>query len=143
MTRVDFYVLSTNNPHERRVLACRLAEKAWRQGMKVYIQTGSEADTEIMDKLLWTFRQGSFIPHQVANGRVAEWDDFPVALGQGLAPDAFRDLVINLSFDKPPGFEAFKRVAEVLDEDETVRAEGRVRYTAYKKLGFELESHKL
>ena len=143
MTRVDFYVLPTSDPQNRRVLACKLTEKAWRQGMKVHIHTGSEAETEIMDKLLWTFRQGSFIPHEKAALPKGEREDFDVLIGDGEPPEESRGLIINLSLDKPPRFEEFQRVAELVDEDETVRAEGRRRYAAYKQQGHELETHKL
>ncbi len=143
MTRVDFYVLPTSDPQNRRVLACKLTEKAWRQGMKVHIQTGSETETEIMDKLLWTFRQGSFIPHEKAALPKAEREDFAVLIGHGEPPEESRDLVINLSLEKPPRFEEFQRVAELVDEDETVRAQGRRRYAAYKQQGCELETHKM
>ncbi len=143
MTRVDFYVLSTSNPQERRVLACKLTEKAWRQGMKVYLHTASEAETENLDKLLWTFRQGSFIPHVKADATPAEKEDVDVLIGHGAAPADFRELVINLSMDMPPDFGQYQRVAELVDEDEAVRAEGRRRYAAYKQQGHELETHKL
>ena len=143
MTRVDFYVLATSNPHERRVLACKLTEKALRQGLKVYLHTGSEAETGILDNLLWTFRQGSFIPHQKTTASASEREDIDVLIGRDEPPSGFRDLVINLSLGLPPDFDQYQRVAELVDEDETVRAEGRRRYTAYKQQGFELETHKL
>jgi DNA polymerase-3 subunit chi len=143
MTRVDFYILPGADPHERRVLACKLTEKAWRQGMKVHIHTGSEAETEIMDKLLWTFRQGSFIPHQKTTASAAEREDIGVLVGSGEAPEGFREALINLSLDLPPRFEEYRRVAELVDEEPTVRAEGRRRYAAYKQRGLAPETHKL
>ena len=143
MTRVDFYVLPTSTLHERRVLACKLTEKAWRQGINVYIHTSSGTETDIMNNLLWTFRQGSFIPHEKASALLADREDMVVLIGHGNPPESFRDLVINLSSDKPPLFEEFQRVAELVDEDESVRTEGRKRYQAYKHQGCQLETHKL
>ena len=143
MTRIDFYVLPTNAPHERRVLACKLTEKAWRQGMTVYIHTSSETETGIMDKLLWTFRQGSFIPHEISTAAQIEREDMSVLVGHGHPPDNFRELLINLSLDTPPLLGEYQRVAELVDEDETVRAEGRKRYLVYKQQGQLLETHKI
>ncbi len=143
MTRIDFYILPTDTPHDRRVLACKLTEKAWRQGMKIYIHTASGAEADIMDRLLWTFRQGSFIPHQKTTASAAEREDINVLIGNGEPPEGFRDLVINLSLEQPPRFESCQRLAEIVDAEETMRAEGRRRYAAYKQLGYELETHKL
>jgi DNA polymerase-3 subunit chi len=143
MTRVDFYVLPGADPHERRVYACKIAEKAWRQGMKIHIRTGTEADADILDKLLWTFRQGSFIPHEKTDATPAEREDIAVLIGATPAPDDFCDLLINLSLETPPEFRRYARLAEIVDQEETVRAEGRKRYQAYKQQGLELETHKL
>ncbi|MCR3873061.1 DNA polymerase III subunit chi, partial [Pseudomonas aeruginosa] len=43
MTRVDFYVIPSADPWARLQVACRLAEKAWRQGMQVYLHCADEA----------------------------------------------------------------------------------------------------
>jgi DNA polymerase-3 subunit chi len=143
MTRVDFYILPGSNPHDRRIFACKLTEKAWRQGMNVYIHTGSDSETEILDKLLWTFRQGSFIPHQKATASAAQREEIKVLIGSDGAPAEFRDVLVNLSQDFPPDFEHYQRVAELVDDEPTVRAEGRKRYAAYKQQGHELDTHKL
>jgi DNA polymerase-3 subunit chi len=143
MTRVDFYILPGSNPHERRIFACKLTEKIGRQGMKVYIHTGSVTETDILDKLLWTFRQGSFIPHQKTTASAAEREEINVLIGTDGALADFRDVLINLSLDFPPDFEQYQRVAELVDDEPTVRAEGRKRYAAYKQQGHKLDTHKL
>jgi DNA polymerase III subunit chi len=65
MTRVDFYVLPDADPAQRPLLACKLAEKAYGQGLKVYIHTATEGEALHLDELLWTFRAGSFLPHAI------------------------------------------------------------------------------
>jgi len=65
MTQVDFYILSDETGTARALLACRLTEKAWKQGHRVYINTASPQQLADLDDLLWTFRAGSFIPHGV------------------------------------------------------------------------------
>jgi DNA polymerase-3 subunit chi len=143
MTRIDFYVLSSDTAQERRVLACKLAEKAWRQGMKVHIHTSSAAETELMDKLLWTFRQGSFIPHEKTTASDREREDIQVLIGHDGPVADFDGLLINLALEMPPALTQFQRAAELVDADATVRAEGRKRYAAYKQSGHELTTHTL
>ena len=139
MTRVDFYLLATSDPHSRRVTACRVIEKAYRQGHKIYLHTSSEDETQMLDDLLWTFRQGSFVPHEV-NPASAE---APVVVGHGAAPEGMSDVLVNLGEDVPAGFERYARVAEFIDEDEAVKRAGRVRYKQYKDGGYSPETHKL
>jgi DNA polymerase-3 subunit chi len=142
MSRIDFYVLPGDDPHDRRLLACRLTEKADRLGLKVYIHTASEEEDGIMDDLLWTFRQGSFIPHALTAPQ-DQRQDIAVVIGHTAPPEDIRDLLINLGREIPAFFGRFERVAELVDQDATLRREGRRRYRAYKDQGHILDTHHL
>ena len=96
MARVDFYVLAQVDERARHMLACKLAEKAWRLDNTVYIHAGSQADAESLDKLLWTFRDGSFVPHGLA-GRNDGTESSPIMIGSDTKGVDARDLLINLS----------------------------------------------
>ena len=39
MTRIDFYIVQHSEPSSRERFACRLAEKAYRLGHRIYIHT--------------------------------------------------------------------------------------------------------
>ena len=65
MTEILFYHLETQ-PLER-VLPV-LVEKSLERGWKVVIETGSEERAEVIDQLLWTFRDDAFVPHARAGG---------------------------------------------------------------------------
>ena len=142
MARVDFYVLAQVDERARHTLACKLAEKAWRLENTVYIHAKSRADAERLDEMLWTFRDGSFVPHGLA-GRNDGTEVSPIMIGfddQGIGA---RDLLINLCDDIPPFLEAFPRVAELVTSDETCRDASRKRYATYRDQGHELNTHKL
>ena len=49
----------------RLVTACRLAEKACDQGLRVAVRTAGPAQTAELDDLMWTFSDRSFVPHGV------------------------------------------------------------------------------
>ena len=142
MAKVDFYVLDRVDEHARHTLACKLAEKAWRLENRIHIHTMSRADAEKLDTLLWTFRDGSFVPHAIA-GRDG---DAEISIGFGDANDDDvppRDLLISLCDDIPPFAAAFPRVAELVTSDEHCRLKGRERFAAYREQGHTLETHKL
>ena len=141
MARVDFYVLSANGERARLTFACRLAEKAYRLENTVHILTADDTMAGMLDEMLWTFRDGSFVPHE----RVAAGSDVESPVTIASDPDAIRDrdLLINLGQGVPPAVEAFPRVAELVTSDEEVRRAGRQRFTEYRNQGHELETHKV
>jgi DNA polymerase-3 subunit chi len=53
------------------------------------------------------------------------------------------DLVINLAASVPPGFEAWARVAEVVDAEAARRQRGRERFRAYRERGIEPATHEM
>ena len=65
MPEISFYVLPTESTQERQLFACKLVEKAYRSGVFSYVLTDSLEQSQQLDDLLWTFRAGSFIPHQI------------------------------------------------------------------------------
>ena len=142
MARVDFYVLSQADERARHMLACKLAEKAWRLDNTVYIHAKDSGDAERLDGLLWTFRDGSFVPHGLA-GRNDGTEDSPIMIGSGPEGIEGRDLLINLCDEIPPFAEGFPRVAELVTSDETCRLASRKRYATYRDQGHELNTHKL
>ena len=142
MARVDFYILAQADERGRQVLACKLAEKAWRLDNSVYIHAGSRADAESLDELMWTFRDGSFVPHAVV-GSDDGTGDSPIMIGFDGAGVDSRDLLINLCDDIPSFVEGFPRIAELVTSDENCRSLSRKRYATYRDQGYELNTHKL
>jgi len=142
MARVDFYVLAQVDERAQHMLACKLAEKAWRLENTVYIHAKNRSDAEKLDKLLWTFRDGSFVPHGLA-GRDDGTEASPIMVGSDDQGIGTRDLLINLCDDIPPFMEGFARVAELVTSDETCRQASRKRYATYRDQGHELNTHKL
>ncbi len=142
MARVDFYVLAQVDERARHMLACKLAEKAWRLENTVYIHAKDRSDAQRLDKLLWTFRDGSFVPHGLA-GRDDGTQSSPIMIGCDDEGIGTRDLLINLCDEIPPFIEGFPRVAELVTSDETCRQASRKRYAAYRDQGHELNTHNL
>jgi len=145
MTRINFYVLKAGSGQQRPVFACRLAEKAFNHGLHIYIHTDNAGETARLDELLWTYRDGSFLPHLPAED--AQRSDpeqlTPILVGHGDTPGAHDGLLINLSGAVPGFFSRFQRVAEIVSGDETDKERARERFRFYRDRGYELETHTL
>jgi DNA polymerase-3 subunit chi len=141
MTQVDFYVLPGDAAENRLRFACRLTDKAYRLGHRIFIHTESARQTRLLDDLLWTFQQGSFIPHSSdpETGPITP----PVLLGHDVEPDASNQVLINLAAEVPLFFSRFERVAELIDDDVEIRRAGRSRYSFYKERGYPLRTHEI
>ncbi len=146
MTRVDFYILADSSPRARDIFACRLVEKAYNLGHGVYIHAADASQAQALDKLLWTFKQNSFLPH----GLEGESPDpqVPVIIGhqprlEDPGQSQQRPVLVNLAPEVPLFFSSFERVAEIVDQSETHKTAGRQRYRFYRDRGYSLESHNI
>jgi DNA polymerase-3 subunit chi len=141
MSRVDFYVLQRTDEQARRLLACRLAEKAYRLDHTVYVHTMSPADATQLDELLWTFRDGSYVPHALIEE--SDTTPSPVTIGCKAKIDEARDLLINLCDDIPEFADEFARIAELVTADDECRRLSRKRYAQYREKGHEIQTHNM
>jgi DNA polymerase-3 subunit chi len=138
--RVDFYLSEEAGEPARLRLACRIAEKAYLAKQRVVVFSDDAALLPKMDEMLWTFGDGSFVPHDVVDRDGAPCEA-PVALTNGPLPEGAADVLINLAGTVPVFFEKFVRVAEFLDARPDVRAAGRERFKAYRSKSIEPQTH--
>jgi DNA polymerase-3 subunit chi len=140
--RVDFYIIDDAGGNARLGLACKLAEKAYLSGQGVLIWHTDAAELRALDDMLWTFRDGSFVPHEVL-ATDCEAGEVPVLLSAGPIPAGSLDVLINLAADVPGFVAQSKRVVEIIDGDDGRRQAGRARFKAYRERGAQLASHNL
>ena len=144
MTQVDFYVIEPDSDDARLRLACRIVDKATETDQNVFIYATSDVDARKLDELLWTFSQGSFIPHRVVREGADAAPVEPVVIGLNRAPLGERwDLMINLATDVPEFFSRYRRVAEVVDGNAARRAQSRDRFRFYRDRGYTLNTHQV
>jgi DNA polymerase-3 subunit chi len=140
--RVDFYVLKSATPKQRWIFACRLAEKAYLNDLKVVILQDNLSDAKALDALLWTFNERSFVPHELC---VDEKFDAATPVHLGLDADKLSavDLLVNLTDRMPEGFDRFARIAEIMDADPERLRLGRERFKSYRDLKVTMQSHQI
>lgn len=141
MTQVDFYILSDKSRNNRYSLACRLADKAYRHGCRVLLHTNSTEEARHMDRLLWTFRDGSFVPHGLFGD--ADPTITPILISSGKDAPEEHDVLINLHPEVPGFFSRFKRLIEPIDREDEIRKAGRQRFRYYRDRGYPIETHNL
>jgi DNA polymerase III subunit chi len=139
---ISFYVLPTASIQERNQFACKLIEKAYRSGVFAYVLTDSLEQSQQIDDLLWTFRAGSFIPHQIFAGEIPEIKN-TVLIGANNPPEQWQKTIINLSSHCPNNFQNLERILEILDNSEETKAWGRQRYRQYQQTDIEITTHKI
>ncbi|MBK1644923.1 DNA polymerase III subunit chi [Thiocapsa imhoffii] len=141
MTRIDFYSLEPHGTGDRFVLTCRLVERIRATGSRILIHCPDSTQAEHLDRLLWTFREDSFIPH----GRIGQTDHAltPVLISGDGTPLDEDEVLINLAPEVPTFFSRFARLCEPIDRDATQQEAGRARYRYYRDRGYPLHHHRL
>lgn len=141
MTEIWFYVL--DGADQGAVpFACRLADKIHQQQRRLYVHADDRAMAQRIDEDLWTFRQGSFVPHALADELTGADDPTAIAIGGGEAPPAgFDDVLINLADEVPVFFSQFQRAVEIVTP--ATREAARRHYKFYQDRGYPLETHQV
>lgn len=142
LVRVDFYLLNSPAEEDKRLFICRLLEKVYHRGHRIFVVCESQAHAEQMDELLWTFKDDSFIPHNLQG----EGPQPPPPVQIGFGPDKprdFHDILVNLSADIPSYFVGFKRIIEVVANDEPAKEVSRNRYRDYRAHRCDLHIHEI
>ena len=138
--RVDFYVSEEAGESARLRLACRVAEKAYLAKQRIVVFSDDATLLPKFDEMLWTFGDGTFVPHDIVSRDGAPCDA-AVALTTGPLPAEHADVLINLSAGVPPFADKFARIAEFLDGRPEVRAAGRERFKTYRGKSIEPQTH--
>jgi DNA polymerase-3 subunit chi len=140
-TRVDFYVMESTAPRDRLRTACRVVEKAYLAGHTVLVWHTDVEELREFDELLWTFGDGSFVPHEAITA--GGFAIAPVLLTSSPTPPGAFDVLVNLAPEVPACVDRAGRIAEFIDGDPDRRQAGRTRFRTYKDRGWQPATHNL
>ncbi len=141
MTQVDFYIAASDSDDARLKVACKIVDRAFELDHHVFVHAATDDEARQLDELLWTFSQGSFIPHRIVREPLAEAPREPVLIGTSGPPAAGRwNVLVNLAPQVPEFFSRYERVAEVVDANPERRARSRERYRFYRDRGYKLNT---
>ncbi len=142
MPEVSIYLLSSQSEQQRFLFACKLIEKAFRCQQFCYVYTDTSWQCQQLDNQLWSFREGSFVPHQIYDGSTPEYEKTTL-IGTQSAPEKWQKLIINLSSKMPDNFLHTDRILEILDNNEAIKQSGRQRFRQYKQAGLDITTHNI
>jgi len=138
MMKVDFYVLEVAEQQRVLLYSCKLLEKAHAEKQKVYVHTQSQQDAERLDKLLWTYREDSFIPHELAPS--ASKMPAPIQIGFADTPK-LNETLLNLAHDVPDFYAQFNHIIEIVFTNETAQQLARERFKFYRSNNCDITQH--
>lgn len=137
MTRIDFYL----DADDRLQIACRVAAKALAQDHTVLIYAPDGEVARTIDRLLWTTPAIGFVPHVMADHKLAT--QTPVVIARGAEALPHDDVLVNLDRGEPAAFARFHRLVEIVGRDEDDKQAARGRYRFYRDRGYEIHTHRL
>lgn len=151
--RVDFYILKSARYH-LLTASCQLIAKAYAQQQRMHLVTQTVSQAQNLDRLLWTFNDIDFIPHELLISHPANHTNHtdlvktPVLMTDiayfnqlSLSPE---DLLINLSDAIPKAYSNYKRIIEITNPTDHDRlSKSREKYRFYRDHTHELYSHEL
>jgi DNA polymerase-3 subunit chi len=143
VSKIDFYLLDNPDLSDAMRYTCRLTNKGYRLGKRVFIRVEDMQQARQLDELLWTFNDQSFIPHVVQDGSPDDAPDTrePVLIGIIEPRAGDMDLLINLATTLPANYAGYEMVKEVVRKDENCLAAARQRWRQYQDSDNQLDKH--
>lgn len=134
MTDVGFYHLE-RSPLERALP--KLLEKVLEAGKRAVVMAGSDERVDALNAVLWTYEQGSFLPHgSAADGDAAEQ---PVWLTTADENPNNAEILVLTDGAASVRMGEYERCLEMFDgKDEAAVAAARERWAAYRDAGHEI-----
>lgn len=133
MPKVEFVKLKKP---EKALHLCELAEEFFTSGERVLIMVQDDNQAVTLDRFMWTWKKGSFLPHAFDNGAVDCLDEPVVITVEERNPNGARVLIMGnpASFQFAQQFERIIDFAEIHDDDLAEAA--RRRFALFREAGF-------
>lgn len=132
--KVDFYVYELSDYQFYQRLVCNLVEEAYNQENNILLLCENEESCETLDKLLWTFKDVSFIPHE------KKLQNKILTQHTHITKKKYSLILMNLTYSFPDSFETYDRVIEMSGYDENSRQKARLNFKRYQAMNFEINS---
>lgn len=140
-TRKAYYYY-LNSPR-KDLYICKIAEYYYEQGKTVFILVDSTGRAETLDAELWSFKQSSFVPHEVID-EYSHSPQAPVVISSSRGHfGVYEVLIVASEITEKDGhfLGQFAVIVDFADQwDEILLSESRNRYQVIKKLGYTMHT---
>ena len=141
-TNVLFHHFESIERKDFLIYVCKLIEKGYKQNINpIYIKTDTQKQAEELDKILWTFRQESYIPHTLVDQDSNNTQPVQIGWIDNEIEDA--EAIINLSDGMPDISNHLKKIHEIIENIDEKKEKARERWKKYKSIGFNIKAHKV
>lgn len=141
MPSIDFYFISAQGVQARLLFACRLLEKAYQQKHQIFVLLQDLEKAQLLDKLLWTFRDESFIPHQLLFN--TQETSAPIQISYQAQLTTHQDILLNLYHPIPDCHQHFNRLLEIITQEPSMQEIAKEHHEFYAKKGYKISLHHL
>src|SRR3990167_1561489 len=139
--QVDFYVMENMGRMQALRELCLLLEKPYENGQQVYVHTATKDEAEQLDKLLWTYRDDSFLAHRICLDDTPP--SAPIDIGIERNPIRHEGILVNLTSQIPEFYQQFNSVIEIVFSEPAAQQASRERFRLYREQGCKLNTHKI
>ena len=140
-TNVLFHHFESIERKDFLVYVCKLIEKGYKQNINpIFIKTNTQKQAEELDKILWTFRQESYVPHALVD---KDNNTQPVQIGWVDNEIEDAEAIINLSDGMPDTSNHLKKIHEIIENIDKKKEKARERWKKYKSIGFNIKAYKV
>ena len=134
-----FYPLES--PDKDRAV-CKVCQQYFEEGHRVFILTNDDVQSRNLDTMLWTYRQESFIPHEIIDESTYSVD-VPVVLSTHES-NRFDSQILIIAKDVSEQdihfYRSFNTIIDFADKwDEILLTKSRQRYKFFHDLGFTMQ----
>ncbi len=133
--RITFYILKDSMAKTVVKTVCRLVEKSFQAGDWLYIQTRSDETLHVLNKYLWSYKQDSFLPHQIWQADVQHTEKTPILLGTHSPHDLNSNALLTLTGEKVSNPLKYNRILHVVTSKTDRLQSARIAFKQYQEKG--------
>lgn len=142
MTRiVEFHILENASQMQAWNYACKQIEKMHQAKQTVYVHTDNLSDANKIDTLLWTFREDSFVPHDILQAN--KNTQAPIHIGYSELTSEHQHSIVNLGTHIPANHSTCQHLTEIVSSDPSLQQLARERFKQYRDQGCEIKTIKV